>query len=50
MDKLTAYAVEPRYSEDFFMPSQEGTQAAIELAEKVREFVLAKLRQGGLQP
>jgi len=50
VDTLTAYAVELRYSEDFFMPSEEETKAAIELGEKVREFVLGKLRERGFQP
>lgn len=47
VDELTDYAVGLRYGEDFSMPTGAEATRAIELAEKVREFVLRKLREGG---
>jgi len=49
-DRLTRFATAFRYGEEFYLPSQEETKAAIELGEKVREFVLGKLRERGFQP
>ncbi len=49
-DKLTDYAVEIRYSEEFYMPSIEETDEAIKISEKVKEFVLNKLKELGFKP
>jgi len=42
-DKLTIYATETRYPEYEFEVSEEEAKEAIEIAEKVRNFVLKKL-------
>lgn len=42
-DRLTMYAVEVRYPDDFYMPSIEETDRAIEIAEFARRFVREKL-------
>ncbi|MEM5821373.1 MAG: HEPN domain-containing protein [Candidatus Aenigmatarchaeota archaeon] len=44
IDKLTDYATDIRYPEEFYMPSIEEAKEAIEIAEKVKEFVLNKLK------
>lgn len=49
VDELTTYAVEVRYSEEFYFPSIEETKLAIEIAEKVKFFVLRKLKEGGYE-
>ncbi|MGQ9638813.1 MAG: HEPN domain-containing protein [Thermodesulfobacteriota bacterium] len=41
---LTVYAVEIRYSDEIYFPSKEEAEKAIEIAEKVKEFVLEKLK------
>ncbi|MCD6257886.1 HEPN domain-containing protein [Candidatus Aerophobetes bacterium] len=46
---LTSYAVEVRYAEDFYFPSVEEAKYAIELAEKVKNFVLKSLRKAGFR-
>lgn len=46
---LTKYAVGVRYDEEIF-PSLEETKRARELAEKLRHFVLTRLRQKGFEP
>ncbi|MBI4726110.1 HEPN domain-containing protein [candidate division TA06 bacterium] len=43
-DELTPYAVNARYPDDFYMPSQEETQNAVRVAEEVKTFVLAKIK------
>ncbi|MCP2519538.1 HEPN domain-containing protein [Candidatus Aminicenantes bacterium AC-708-M15] len=48
-DKLTDYAVEIRYGEEFYMPSIEETNEAIKIAEKVKDFVLNKLKESGFE-
>ena len=42
--KITKYAVEVRYSDELYIPSLEETKEAIEIAEKVKEFIIAKLK------
>ena len=42
-DKLTDYAVEIRYPDEWSEPSLEEAEEAFEIAEKVREFVLNKI-------
>ena len=46
---LTDFAVGIRYAEDFYFPSTEETKEAIEIAEKVKEFVLKKLTEIGFK-
>ncbi|MCD6408522.1 HEPN domain-containing protein [bacterium] len=48
-DDLTSYAVEIRYGEEFYFPSIEETKLAIEIAEKVKKFVLEKLKEKGFK-
>jgi len=45
---LTGYAVEVRYPGEFPEPSLEETKEAIEIAEKVRNFVLKKFKEKGI--
>ncbi|MGC8783213.1 MAG: HEPN domain-containing protein [Armatimonadota bacterium] len=49
IDHLTDYAVTIRYGDEFYMPSVEEARQALQIAERVREFVLAKLAQSGLE-
>lgn len=49
MNALTDYAVEVRYPDDFYMPTIEETQYALEITEQVRLFVLTKLKLPGSQ-
>ena len=44
ISKLTYYAVDLRYAEEFYEPTLEEAQEAIKIAEKVKEFVLKKLK------
>ncbi|HPP51569.1 MAG TPA: HEPN domain-containing protein [Thermoguttaceae bacterium] len=44
-DQLSRYATVLRYGEEFYMPSQQETQQAIAVTEKVRQFVSQKLQQ-----
>jgi len=46
---LTKYAVGVRYDEEIF-PSLEETKQALKLAERVRAFVLEKLKKKGFEP
>lgn len=43
-DVLSVYAVEARYPDDFYMPEQEEARSAVKMAEKVKEFVLSKIK------
>jgi len=47
---LTEYAVGIRYSETFYLPPIDEAKQAIELAEKVKSFVLKKLEEKGFKP
>lgn len=49
VDRLTLYAAELRYPDDFYMPSLDETHEAIEQAEMVRAFVFEKLRNTGFE-
>ncbi|MGC9070914.1 MAG: HEPN domain-containing protein, partial [Elusimicrobiales bacterium] len=49
VENLTPYATEIRYPEDFYFPSEDEAKEAIEIAEKVRSFVIEKLKQEGLE-
>lgn len=46
---LTDYAVEIRYGEEIYFPPVEESREAIEIAEKVREFVRKKLIESGFE-
>jgi HEPN domain-containing protein len=43
-DELTDYAVDIRYAESFYFPTLEETKDAVEIAERVKSFVLNKLK------
>ena len=43
-DELTMYAVGSRYPDDFYMPTQQESQKAVNIAEEVRKFVLTKIK------
>lgn len=43
VEKLEDYAVEIRYPDDWFEPTQEDVKEAYEIAKKVKEFVLNKI-------
>ena len=43
LEKLTFYAVEVRYPDDFYQPSIEEAQKALEQALSLKEFILKKL-------
>jgi len=41
--KLTVYATELRYPEFFYIPSYEEAKEAIEIAERVKSFIIEKM-------
>lgn len=41
---LTDYAVEARYPDDFYMPSAEETERAVEITDTVKQFILKKIK------
>jgi HEPN domain-containing protein len=41
---LSAYAVDSRYPDDFYMPSETEASKAVRIAEETREFVAKKIR------
>jgi hypothetical protein len=47
-NKLTRYAVEIRYPDDFYFPSLEEAKEAIEICEKVKQFVINKFKEMGI--
>lgn len=49
-DKLTKYAIEIRYPEEFYFPLLKEAEEAIQIAEYVKEFVLKKLKTKGFKP
>jgi len=46
-ESLTVYATELRYPDDFYTPSLEEAKETIEIAEKVKSFVIQKLKKEG---
>jgi len=48
-DKLTIYAVQVRYPDDFYMPEVAEAQTCLQIAKEVKDFVKAKLRDRGIQ-
>jgi HEPN domain-containing protein len=45
--KLTRYAIEVRYPDEFYIPSIEEVKELVEIAKKVRNFVIRKLKEIG---
>jgi HEPN domain-containing protein len=45
--KLTRYAVDVRYPDEFYIPSIEEAKEALEIAKKVRNFIIRKLKEIG---
>ena len=43
-DKLTDYAIEIRYPEEWVEPTIEEAKEAFEIANKIRDFVLIKIK------
>ena len=46
-DELSDYAVDVRYGDVFYFPSKNEAREAIEIAEKVKKFVLEKFKTKG---
>jgi HEPN domain-containing protein len=46
-NKLTRYSVEARYPDEFYIPSIKEAKETIEIAEKVKSFVIKKLKASG---
>lgn len=46
---LTDYAVEVRYDEEIYFPSLDESKEAIEVAEKVKDFVRKKFMEIGVE-
>ncbi|MBL7075398.1 HEPN domain-containing protein [candidate division KSB1 bacterium] len=42
-DKLTDYAIEVRYPDDWFEPSLEEAKDAFKIAKKIKEFILNRI-------
>jgi HEPN domain-containing protein len=42
--KLSDYAVDVRYPDDFYIPSTEEAKESVTLAEKVKTFILRKIK------
>jgi HEPN domain-containing protein len=47
VDKLTQYAIDTRYPEEFYTPDINEAKESIEIAEKVKNFVIEKLKNMG---
>ena len=48
ISKLTLYAVDVRYPEEYLEPTVEEVREFYETANKVKDFVLKKLKEAGL--
>jgi len=44
-DKLTIYATQVRYPDDFYMPTIEEAEECVKIATDVKNFVKAKLKK-----
>ncbi|MHB1646170.1 MAG: HEPN domain-containing protein [bacterium] len=42
--ELTDYSIEARYPDDFYFLSVEESNSAIEIAEKVKEFIFNRVK------
>lgn len=49
VDRLTQYAIDVRYPEEVYFPSLAEAKQAIEIAEKVKSFVIEKLKKHGFK-
>jgi HEPN domain-containing protein len=47
VDKLTEYAIDVRYPEEFYFPDIQEAKETIEIAEKVKSFIVEKLKKAG---
>jgi len=47
VDRLTQYAIDLRYPEEFYFPDITEAKESIEIAEKVKSFVIDKLKKEG---
>jgi len=47
VNKLTRYAVETRYPDEFYIPSLEEAKECVRIAEKVKSFIVEKLKKAG---
>jgi len=48
-NKLTRYAVEVRYPDEFYIPSLQEAKESIDIAKNVKQFVLEKLKSQGFK-
>jgi HEPN domain-containing protein len=46
LGKLSFYAVEIRYPDEFYLPTLEETRKSFELAGKIKDFVLPRIKRG----
>jgi hypothetical protein len=44
---LTEYAIDVRYPEEFYFPDIQEAKETIEIAEKVKSFIVEKLKKTG---
>jgi len=42
-DKLTDYAIDVRYPEELFQPTLEEAEEALEIAKKIKKFILSRI-------
>lgn len=47
--RLTRYAVEVRYPDDFYIPSIDEAKEAVAIAKNVKEFISEKIEQQGFK-
>jgi HEPN domain-containing protein len=47
VDKLTQYAIDLRYPDEFYSPDINEAQKSVELAETIKSFVVEKLKRKG---
>ena len=43
MEKLTPYAVEIRYPDDFYMPPEDDAREAYKIASEIKNFIMQKI-------
>lgn len=48
-DRLTNYAVEIRYPEEFYFPSIQEAEESIKIAEQAKNFIIKKLKDKGFE-
>jgi len=49
-ENLTPYAVEVRYADDFYFPTEEEMKEAAQIADRVEIFILSKFAAIGVSP